>query len=261
MMKIFGLHRVCVLGFVLFLLILFLVAAVPRLPGGDAAPDPRIGAQVFIRSGNYYVGNPTETNTKSHRLMAFRDFYIDIHPVTNFQYVEFINRSRYHPRGKFSIEEARKNPWLPATGLTHADAEAFADFHQKRLPTEWEWEIAARSLEKDVLYATGSLPTLETGNFYRYKQKNGVTPGFSYPPNKLGIYGMAGNVFEWTSSLYPVEKLKGAYFQKYRLMVLRGGAWTNIPHDVRVTTRTPFPASRSLEWLGFRCVSDKPVQH
>ena len=221
--------------------------------------DSRIGTQVYIRPGRYYTGSSDRSDNQSLKLRGFSGFYMDAHPVTNFQYLKFVDRSGFHPRGKFDLNAARKHPWLPATGLTYEDARAYADFYQKRLPTEWEWEIAARSLQSDIIYATGTHPTMETGNFFRYKQKNGVTPVFTYPPNKLGIYGMAGNVFEWTSSLYPAENLSGPYSGEYRLMVLRGGAWTNIPHDVRVTTRTPFPASRSLEWLGFRCVSDKGV--
>jgi sulfatase modifying factor 1 len=219
--------------------------------------DSRIGTQVYIRAGQYYTGSSDQSDGQSLTLREFAGFHIDIHPVTNFQYLEFMNRSGFQPRGKFDPDAAKKQPWLPATGLTHEDAGAYADFSQKRLPTEWEWEIAARSLRSDIIYATGTHPTMEAGNFFRYKQTNGVTPVFTYPPNKIGIYGMAGNVFEWTASLYPVERLRGPYSGKYRIMVLRGGAWTNIPHDVRVTTRTPFPASRSLEWLGFRCVSDK----
>lgn len=247
------------LGLVLLVSVLLTAEVTSRKSPDRLQVDSRIGRQVYIPSGHYYTGSSDQSEKQSRKKMKIPGFFMDIHPVTNFQYREFIDRSGYHPRGGFDADAARKQPWLPATGLTYGDARAYADFYQKRLPTEWEWEIAARSLQADIIYATGALPTMETGNFFRYKQKNGVTPVFSYPPNKIGIYGMAGNVFEWTSSLYPTEKLSGPYSGKFRLMVLRGGAWTNIPHDVRVTTRTPFPASRSLEWLGFRCVSDKPL--
>jgi formylglycine-generating enzyme required for sulfatase activity len=248
-----------ILGLILLASVLFLFKVIPQEFPDRFQKDPRIGSQVFIPSGQYYIGSSDRLDNLPRKRMMFGGFYIDIHPVTNFQYAEFVDRSGYHPLGGFDIEVALKQPLLPATSLTFDDARAYAEFHQKRLPTEWEWEIAARSLQVDIIYATGSLPTIKTGNFFRYKQKNGVTPVLSYPPNKIGIYGMAGNIFEWTSSGYPEEQLSGPHIGKFSIKVLRGGAWTNIPHDVRVTTRTPFPASRSLEWLGFRCVSDKQV--
>jgi formylglycine-generating enzyme required for sulfatase activity len=250
--------------FLIMIMILPLAATGALYPGNGSGKsdqsfrkDARVGAQVFIPPGIYRVGGGDQSDHGGKKQMKFNGFYIDIHPVTNLQYIRFMELSGYLPRGGFEMDEARCRPRLPATGLTYDDARAFAEFHRKRLPTEWEWEIAAGSLQDEAVYATGSLPTLETGNFFRYKQKNGVTPVFSYPPNKLGLFGMAGNVFEWTSSEYPAEKLSGPYRIQFRIMVLKGGAWTNIPHDVRVTTRTPFPAGRSLGWLGFRCVSDR----
>ncbi len=225
--------------------------------GEWSSEEKRIGMQVKIARGDYYVGSENEEDNKPCRLIHFSGFFIDIHPVVNRQYAGFLAESHYIPRGKFTPDEARNRPLFPATNITYEDALAYARFYHKRLPTEWEWEIAARSLKKDVIYTAGAIPSLKTGNFFRYKQENGTTPVFSYPANELGIYDMAGNVFEWTSSQYPLMKIQGKYKKPLRLMVLRGGAWTNIPHDVRVTTRTPFPASRNLPWIGFRCVSDE----
>lgn len=218
--------------------------------------DSRLGARVFIKAGRYFVGNNREKDNQPLRQMAFRGFFMDIHPVVNLQYARFLTESHYRPEGKFDMEFAREHPLLPATAVTHADASAYARFTRKRLPTEWEWEIAARSLKKETIYTTGSQPTLETGNFFRYKQHNGRTPVFRYPPNALGIYDMAGNVFEWTASPYTNGRLMGEHHSRHRLMVLRGGAWTSMASDARATTRTPFPASRFLDWIGFRCVTD-----
>jgi formylglycine-generating enzyme required for sulfatase activity len=225
--------------------------------GEKAAQEKRLGMQVRIPAGEYIVGSEHEPDNTPYRLIGFDGFFIDIHPVVNQQYAAFLAESHYIPEGRFDTDAAQERPLFPATNITYEDALAYARFYRKRLPTEWEWEIAARSLKKNVIYSAGTVPSLETGNFFRYKQKNGATPVFAYPPNELGLYDMSGNVFEWTSSLYPLEKVRGKYRQSFRLMVLRGGAWTNMPHDVRVTTRTPFPASRTLPWIGFRCVSDR----
>jgi formylglycine-generating enzyme required for sulfatase activity len=222
------------------------------------SPKNGLGKQVYIKSGNYYVGAHNH-KTNPLRSMVFKDFYIDIHPVTNSQYLNFIKTSQYHPQGDFDTEKAKQFPLLPATGLTYQDAEAYARYYQKRLPTEWEWEIAARSLKKEVPTENKSIPVSQRGNFFTGHNKS-VMPVFSYPPNELGIFGMAGNVFEWTSSVYPKEYLLGKYHRQYTVMVLRGGAWTNLVFDVKVSTRTPFAASRQLNWIGFRCVSDQKTR-
>lgn len=230
-----------------------------RVSEPGSAQEKRLGSQVEIPAGHHFVGGEIEEDNRPRRRVYFRGFFMDIHPVVNRQYIRFLKESGYQPTGNFDPEGVRKRPLHPATGITLEDARAYARFYHKRLPTEWEWEIAARSLKKDVVYSAATVPSLETGNFFRYKQENGTTPVFSYPPNELGLYDMAGNVFEWTSSSYPSERVQGKYGKLYHLVVLRGGAWTNIAHDVRVTTRTPFPASRHLPWIGFRCVSDKQV--
>jgi len=218
--------------------------------------DQRLGKQVYIKPGNYYVGSDKEMDNKPLRMVSFNGFYIDIHPVTNEQYVEFLSKSHYQPKGTFDMNEANRFPDLPATNFTYEDAAAYAAFFHKRLPTEWEWEIAARSLKKEVVYVSQHLPHHQRGHFL-FNKEYSKKPVFSYPPNDLGLYGMAGNVFEWTSSKYQEKYLYGKHVHKFSIMVLRGGAWTNRALDIRTTTRTPFPASRCLEWIGFRCVRDK----
>lgn len=221
-------------------------------------PKHRLGQQVYIKAGDYYVGQKN-LKTNPLRLLSFKDFYMDIHPVTNFQYVNFIQSCQYHPRGGFNVETAKQFPLLPATSLTYLDAEAYAHYYHKRLPTEWEWEIAARSLKKEISTGYKSLPESKRGNFFSSNKKS-VMPVFSFPPNELGIFGVAGNVFEWTSSAYPIEYLMGKYSNRYKVLVLRGGAWTNLIYDVKVTTRTPFPSCRYLGWIGFRCVSSRETR-
>jgi len=247
----------------LFLFLIFLSTNLIDSPVPDSLqvsrfPETRLGKQVYIKTGDYYVGDHN-LKTNPLRSLGFQDFYLDIHPVTNSQYVNFIRISQYQPQGAFDTETAKKNPLLPATGLTFHDAEAYARYYHKRLPTEWEWEIAARSLKKEILPENKSVPPSQRGNFFS-SDKKGVMPVFSYPPNELGIFGMAGNVFEWTSSLYPKEYLLGKYFKPYKILVLRGGGWTNLIYDVKVTIRTPFAASRHLKWIGFRCVSGQKTR-
>ncbi len=105
----------------------------------------KIGQQIFIKAGTYFIGSNKEKENKPLREMHFKGFYIDIHPVTNGQYIIFLNKTNYEPEGEFSVIKAEKAKDFPATGLTYKDAEAYAEFFKQRLPTEWEFEIASRS--------------------------------------------------------------------------------------------------------------------
>jgi len=251
-----GRVRVIFLFLLLVCTITFFSLKVPDKAQSVEHADKRLGKQAYIKPGNYYVGSDMEIDNKPLRKVSFKGFYIDVHPVTNRQYVEFLSQSQYRPKGKFDIDKARRFPDLPATNLFYEDAVSYATFFHKRLPTEWEWEIASRSLKKEAVYVSPDLPLHQRGHFLLNKEYS-KKPVFSYPPNELGLYGMTGNVFEWTASEYERKYLHGKYSHKFSIMVLRGGAWANRALDIRTTTRTPFPANRCLEWIGFRCVRDK----
>ena len=224
-------------------------------PQENAAAEQNLGKQVYIEAGEYYVGDDRESDNRPLRKQYFKGFYMDVHPVTNGQYAEFLTRSGYQPKGNFAKEKALAEPLLPAANVTYEDAEAYATFYKKRLPTEWEWEIAARSLKQRNSFVSAKTPPQRRGHFLNDKKYYNL-PVFTYPPNELGIYDMPGNVFEWTSSQYEEKYLQGKYVQGQRVMVLRGGSWTNRAFEIQTTTRTPFPAQRCLGWVGFRCVSD-----
>lgn len=226
----------------------------PVLPveNETAAGDERLGKQLFIKPGVYWVGSDDSDDNKPLRQMEFKGFYIDVHPVTNGQYAAFLAASGYQPKGAFDMEQAKTSPLLPVGGVVYEDAEAYAAFYKKRLPTEWEWEIAARSLKKENLYVFPGQPHHKSGHFL-FNKKYYKLPVFSYPANELGMYGMTGNVFEWTSGDYEASFLDGKHAGGRVLKVLRGGSWSNKAFDIRTFTRTPFPADRSLPWLGFRC--------
>ncbi len=227
------------------------------ISNGKESDFPFFGKEKLIPEGDYYVGNDEVEDEKPLRIMHFKAFYIDVHPVTNIQFLKFLKQSKYKPEGKFEIERALEKRYYPATNITFNDAKAYAEFYGRRLPTEWEWEIAARSLKKENIYAWGiTLQENKSNSLKRIDKPQYVTPVFEYPPNELGLYDMAGNVYEWTDSEYPKEYLIGKNANKYKIVVLRGGAWTNILYDLRVSMRVPFPANRYLEWIGFRTVKE-----
>lgn len=240
----------------IIILILFLIEF--NLRGGDLSKyDKRLGKQVLIPEGNYYVGSNDAEDEKPLRIMHFKAFYIDIHPVTNIQYLTFLQESNYKVEGDFNIKKAVNKPLYPATNITLNDASAYARYYERRLPTEWEWEVAARSLKKENIYAWGSKIEDDKCNWLKnINEPRYITAVFEYPPNEIGLYDMAGNVYEWTTSEYPKEFLTGKNIFKYKIVVLRGGAWTNIIYDLRASMRVPFAANRYLDWVGFRTVKE-----
>lgn len=203
-------------------------------------------------------------------------FAIDVHPVTNEQYVRFLEvmegvkdsnhndlinlkESRIHrSRGKFSIESGYIRH--PAVGVTWYGAVAYAKWLGKRLPTEAEWEVACQCHKDNAEYPTGHDIEKTQANFF----SSDTTAVMSYPPNDNGIYDMAGNVYEWCQDWYgynyyelsvqepvnPIGPLQGVY------RVLRGGCWKGLKEDLRSAKRHRNNPGTGNSTYGFRCAAD-----
>jgi len=130
-----------------------------------------------------------------------------------------------------------------------------------RLPTEAEWEFAARGGNKSRGYAFSGSNTVDSVAWISSKS-NGPAPVATKKPNELGLYDMTGNVWEWCSDVYDAqyyatgkkEKPKGPL--KGMFYTLRGGAWDQGPGNNRIPYRNPLaPTSRNHN-KGFRVAAD-----
>lgn len=230
------------------------------IPGGN-----------FLRGSN--GGNRDETPRHQVHLSSFA---IDIHPVTNEQFVRFLEvlggeKDSNHQDvirlrdsrikrsgGKLSIESGYAKH--PVVGVTWYGAMAYAKWVGMRLPTEAEWEIAAYGGLEGVLYPTGDDIEKTESNFF----SSDTTPVKSYPANDYGLFDMSGNVYEWCYDWYgynyyevsiqepenPMGPLQGVY------RVLRGGCWKSLKEDLRCSRRHKNNPGTVNGTYGFRCVTD-----
>jgi ergothioneine biosynthesis protein EgtB len=173
---------------------------------------------------------------------------------------------RWRVRGMF--EEGALEAEHPVAGVSWYEAEAYARFMGKRLPTEAEWEKAASwdtSRARKRLYAWGDEePTHAHGNFdLRYW---GTTPVGSFPAgaSAYGCLDMAGNVWEWTSdpfaayegfNAYPYPEYSEEWFDEDH-RVLKGGSWATHPNILRTSFRNFFRRHFRIAFAGIRCASD-----
>jgi len=159
----------------------------------------------------------------------------------------------------------RKGPRYPVEQVSWNDAQEFLrkmnsrDGKQYRLPTEAEWEYAARSGGKLEKYAGFSdIAELESYAWYDKNAGGSTHPVGEKKPNGLGLYDMTGNVFEWVHdwkgnySSSPRDNPQGPASGSYR--ALRGGSWNYIPRLLRATARNLHPPDSRLSSYGFRVV-------
>jgi iron(II)-dependent oxidoreductase len=149
-------------------------------------------------------------------------------------------------------------PDHPAVGVSWADAKAYAEWAGKRLPTEAEWEYAARGGLAGKKYPYGDEMDETQANF----KSDGTVAVKSYPPNGYGLYDMAGNVREWVADYYdefyygasPEKNPKGP--EKGFDRVVRDAGWHSGKGCTSVSARinlTPYWVDFAL---GFRCAKD-----
>jgi len=210
---------------------------------------------VLISEAEYQMGSavadPDEQPVHKVKVNAF---YIDIHEVTIYQYDKFLKESGF-PKPDFwqpKLDKAND----PVIGITWHEAAAYAAWAGKRLPTEAEWECAARGIKKDNIFPWGNTPDIAKGNYSSF----GIMQVMSFEPDETGLYDMAGNVWEWCADWYkkdyysqsPGSNPKGPPIGTHK--ALRGGAWYCTHKQIRCMNRYyAMPSSRSFN-VGFRCV-------
>lgn len=253
---------------------------------GCFKPPP---GMVLIPGGNYIIGSSEidtderavelgivdawfESEKPGHKV-KLDPFFIDTYEITNENYKEFIDAVWHIPprptrrgwRGReFNPRYARE----PVVFVTWEDAVYYCHWAGKYLPTEQEWEAAARG-PQGYIYPWGNEFELEKANVGG--KKMGPVDTGSYEKNQFGAYDMVGNVWEWTASWY--KPYDGSSFKNTnygeKKRVIRGNSWSSvghyspedeldvIKHNSRASFRLFLKPKGITNDLGFRCV--KPV--
>lgn len=228
---------------------------------------------VFITGGTFRMGcDEPHSNCYPQHDVHVADFYMDRWPVTNAEYKKFVDAVGYHvPHYQVSWCDTSDYNWDPETLMypagkanhpvvlvTWEDAMAYAAWAKKRLPTEAEWELAARGL-KGRRYPWGD-EFLPGACNYQEAHTGGTTPVGDFSPRgdtPEGLVDMLGNVWEWTNSLYRPypyiandgrESRQAAGFR-----VLRGASWVNDAALTHCLARLDGDF-QFYNNVGFRCV-------
>jgi len=187
----------------------------------------------------------TEAPRHKVHVAAFR---IDKHPVTNAEYAAFVEATRHQPpqswRGRSFPDRLKDHP---VVSVRFQEALAYAEWAGKRLPTEEEWEKAARGPE-GLVYPWGNDWDPERCNFNPEPEESsgrGTSPVTAFPggASPYGVIDMIGNVMEWTASKWGNSP------------IVKGGAWIlTQPYNMRCAMRSfTRPPVNATAYLGFRC--------
>ena len=264
--------------------LLCLVLCVPLLVmGQEKIVWEKDGSEmVLIPAGSFEMGDHFNEGSDRERpvhTVTLDAFYMDTTEVTNAQHQVFLEQTRYAWQSRLPNRNnpALNHPNQPVVGVDWGDAMDYAAWAGKRLPTEAEWEYAARGGLAGKQYPWGDgKPSAEKANYGKSRWDASKTSEVgSYPANGYGLYDMAGNVWEWCldewdSDYYSnspvmnplagnesIEILTYNYENLGLNRVLRGGAW-NTSAGLRVSERSDFFQGGNSSTYGFRCVSKTP---
>jgi formylglycine-generating enzyme required for sulfatase activity len=240
-----------------------------------AMSEPPQG-MVLVPAGEFTMGTDdpnAPADQRPARKVNVDAFYIDKHEVTNAQFKEFLLADGYNKREYWTkegwnfIQKKRKTISLPAEnyridsplgfegnsvstapdhpviGVSWFEAAAYAKWAGKRLPTEAEWEKAARGTDARI-YPWGNKFDFSKLNYFPHHEK--LSPVGSYPKgaSPYGVLDMAGSVAEWCADSEKEKK------------IVRGGGWNALRFQLRCTYRETYLRTYRYYNLGFRCAKD-----
>lgn len=249
----------------------------PPLPreilGKDGAP------MVLIPGGFFTMGSDhDEADEKPAHRVYVNAFHMDKYEVTTSRYAKFLQATGRERPFKWNEVDLLRDGDRPVIGLSWEDAHAYCRWSGKRLPSEAEWEKAARGTDKREYPWGNEDPTSDHGNFDQgFKWKGyttlSVVGSFESGKSPYGVYDLSGNVTEWTADWYasgyyrasPVlnpqgpslpEKAKPFSLDFSHRKVVRGASWVSGLKGMHSTMRAGSAPHNRHGDVGFRCAQD-----
>ncbi|MEE9239613.1 MAG: SUMF1/EgtB/PvdO family nonheme iron enzyme, partial [bacterium] len=198
---------------------------------------------VLVPAGEFQAGSGDYNDERPVHTVYLDEFYIDVHEVVQKDFEKVMG----------SRPSDFKDPNRPVERVTWYEARDYCKKTGKRLPTEAEWEKAARAGSDSKYYWGEAMDDAYAWHWDNSDRKTHA-PGLK-KPNAYGLYDMAGNVWEWVSDWYgedyyqntPKENPQGPWVVKYR--ALKGGSWMDLEEDLRTWRRKwDLPTGRFLNF-------------
>lgn len=222
-----------------------------------------------VPAGEFLMGSKPEegrSDERPQRKIYLDAYAIDVHEVTNERYLKFIHttgrKEPLNPYGEKLLSQESSVGNLPVVQLTWYDAVDYCRWAGKRLPTEAEWEKAARG-EHGLVFPWGSEPpSNKTVNFQRnWEGTQTLWPVGSKAETSspYGVHNMAGNVREWVQDWYAADYYAIAPDKNPQgpeqgiLKVIKGGSWHSFKADIRTAARGKGGFALKTDGIGFRC--------
>jgi len=239
----------------------------PTAAAGTAIENPRDGLKyVWIPPGTFQMGcSPGDSECyydeePSHQVTISKGFWVGQTDVTEGAYKVFAESSGRQMPAASGIN-GRKNDNIPMVNVSWDDAQAYCGWVGGRLPTEAEWEYAARGGSREARYGP-----IDEIAWYEKNSGEGIHEVAQKRPNGFGLYDTLGNVWQWVGDWYA-----GKYYQRSPATdpagpssgvdrVLRGGSWVSNPRDVRASVRGRTRRPSGTGSVGFRCVEEAPTR-
>jgi len=238
-----------------------------EISGKDGAP------MVLVPAGEFTMGSPDGVGEKEEHPQHTVDldaFYIDQYEVTTEQYAQFMSATGHSAPEFWDQVDSSRDGKKPVIGINWDDAQTYCDWAGKRLPTEAEWEKAARGTDQRTYPWGDTNPDSRIANFGKdwdsevYAERLKAVGSYERGKSPYGVYDMVGNVSEWGADWYDKDYY-GKSPQKNPhgpssgvLKVLRGGSWLDSPTYLRSALRYWFNPAYRYANIGVRCAQDAP---